>query len=97
MRNISPLFPLFANKTNSNHVKKLERATAFQKHGMAVLAALLVMLVGVYAAQAAPRSSFVQDTGAMALAVSDGLHEIIFTALEQAQENSAREFVLQSH
>ena len=91
----------FTNKTNK-HIVTFDDAsesalvtaprtstyTLFQKRGLAVLAALVVMLIGVYGAQATPLAEIGNTSLTTALTVADGFDTIVGNAIQHADDQA---------
>jgi hypothetical protein len=85
-RRLSPIFKSVSSHdfSVSSRLATVHKLTSLQKRGVALLVTLVVMLIGVSAAQAAPLAKLAEKSLAAALAVSDGIHEITGDALAQA-------------
>ncbi|MDR3546804.1 MAG: DUF5011 domain-containing protein [Candidatus Pacebacteria bacterium] len=66
-------------------------ATPFQKHAVAVLAALLVLVLGIYGAQAKVLEDVGNTSLAIALTISDGIDTILGNGIQHADDEAARE------
>jgi hypothetical protein len=76
----------------SKHLTSFEKTSAFQKQGVAVLVAMIVLLFGIYTAQAITTNAIPEKAATTALAISTGIREMTLGELATAQENAQRSF-----